>query len=135
MTKGIIAQGARLDKLRTSITEVLEACKKKERILTRQGVQSGTHHFKSGRKNCMFILEPTQDGRRKYIHIGVDMKKQEKALADLDRFRRRADLNRAREDLEKQLADIDWQLRSLSNVFEHVEEYARLIHEKHVKRE
>ncbi len=135
MTKGIIAQGAQLDKLRANIAEIIEACKKHERKLSRQGCQSGAAHFKTSKPNCMFIYEPQVDGHRKYVHVGVDPDKQKEALERIDRFKKRDELNKAREDLERQLSDIDWQLRSLSGVFEHVDEYARLIHEKHVKRE
>jgi hypothetical protein len=82
----------------------------------------------------MYILSfPDQKHRREYTHIGIDPDDQDKAKAAVDRYYQRENLNRAREDLEKQLKDLDWQIKGLSSVYEHVEEYSRLIHEKHVE--
>jgi hypothetical protein len=116
---------------------VIEDCKKYEQKLVSHGVQAGHHHFKSdnSKKNSMFVIEPSQGGKTKYIHVGADPQQQVLMLAKLERFRKLKALNAAREDLEKLLSDIEWQLSILSNVIEHVEEYARLIHEKHVKRD
>ncbi|MGD9170696.1 MAG: hypothetical protein PVI97_11645 [Candidatus Thiodiazotropha sp.] len=137
MTSTNITKVTRLDNLRDSIIYVIEDCKEYEQKLIRHGVQAGHHHFKpdNSQKNSMFVLEPSQDGKGKYIHVGADPQRQVLMLAKLERFRKLKALNAAREDLEKLLSDIEWQLSMLSNVIEHVEEYARLIHEKYVKRD
>jgi chaperonin cofactor prefoldin len=134
MNANIINQGERLDKLREKIAAVIEACKKKERRLTRQGCTEGHYYYKGVNKDIMFVLGfPDENHNRKYTHIGQDVDEQDAVIKSVERYAQRKALNGAREDLEKQLKDLDWQIRSLSSVYEHVEEYARLIHEKHVK--
>lgn len=66
--------------------------------LTAKGLQEGKIHFKTDRPNTMYILEPSEHGKRKYNHIGTDPKKQAEATAAVERWEKvtamSADLDR-----------------------------------------
>lgn len=66
--------------------EKIRLMRAKIKKLTAKGLQEGKIHFKTDRPNTMYILEPSQDGKRKYKHIGTDPKKQEKTTAAVERF-------------------------------------------------
>ena len=132
MAKNIIAQGAAIDKLRAEISDAFKACKKHEATLTKAGVQAGSINFKSDRPNTMFIYEPTNDGQRKYVHVGVDRRMQALAKERVARWKQRADLRKAVIQLKAGLSDMDWQTEQALMAAESVRVQAKSIIAKHV---
>lgn len=96
MAKTSIAQGREIDKLRSEIGRALARCKRQEARLTKAGVQNGHVHFKTDRPNTMFVLEPSVAGRRRYIHVGTDPKRQTIMAAAVERW---ADRSRLQVDM------------------------------------
>lgn len=101
--------------------------------LTRLGVQSGRIHYKSDRPNSMYVLEPSVDGKRKYVHIGTDSKKQAQKRAQVDRWRQQEQLRKAMMQLETELQGLDWQMTNVARIAEGVQELAGVFVERHVK--
>ncbi|AUZ86176.1 hypothetical protein [Methylophaga nitratireducenticrescens] len=99
--------GEQIDQQRQKIQLAIESCRKKIDDLTREGVQVGTIHFKTDRPNTMYILEPSVDGRRKYVHVGTDPEKQKIKREEVERWIHRDELQKAVESLEADLRDID----------------------------
>jgi hypothetical protein len=133
MAKKIISHGEQLDKLKADIEAALVECKKEEARLTKAGVQIGTIHFKTDRPNIMYILEPTnQQGRRPYVHVGVDTAKQADARVRVDRWRKRDALRRAMISLEEELWRMNHQIQHVLHIVSSVHEHAAMIVETHM---
>ena len=133
MAKKITAQGAAFDKTRAVIINALKSCKTQEKKLTKAGVQIGRIHFKSDRRNSMYILEPGKGGKRKYIHVGTDLDYQAEKRAEVNRWAQR---ERLREDiarLESSLEEVDCQMDDLSYSIKSVHDDARILLKKHIK--
>ena len=64
----------------------IKAIESKIKKLTAKGLQEGKIHFKTDRPNTMYILGPSQDGKREYSHVGTDPKKQAEATAAVQRW-------------------------------------------------
>ena len=107
MAKNSIAQGRDIDKLRLDIGRALTRCKRQEARLTKAGVQNGHVHFKTDRPNTMFVLEPSVDGRRRYIHVGTDPKRQSLMVAAVERWGDRARLQADMATLNDALDEFD----------------------------
>lgn len=132
MAKKIISQGATIDKLRADIVAAISAGKREDKRLTRQGVQIGRIHYKTDRPNTMYVLEPSVNGKRKYVHVGTDPKKQAQKRAQVDRWQQRDQLRKAMAQLETDLQELDWRLRSVTHIAEGVHELAAVFVERHI---
>jgi hypothetical protein len=136
MAKKIMEEGARIDKSRAAIVQAIEACKRQEKLLTRQGVQSGACHFKTERKNpTMYVLEPVKDGHRKYVHVGTDPDKQADMKARLRRWALRDALQKDIQRLERELKALDWRIEGTALEARSLEKRAESIRDSHLKQE
>lgn len=115
MAKTSIAQGREIDKLRSEIGRALARCKRQEARLTKAGVQNGHVHFKTDRPNTMFVLEPSVDGRRRYIHVGTNPERQTVMAAAVarwgDRTRLQADMAALHDALDEFDRAVEYALR------------------------
>jgi hypothetical protein len=135
MAKKIIQHGQRIDNLHSLILTALEDCKKEEARLTKAGVQIGSIHFKTDRPNSMYILEPTNEaGRRPYIHVGVDPRKQDDARIKVERWKKRDELRRSMADLETELKHLMYEIEHVARMTESVHEHASMVIDRHIKR-
>jgi hypothetical protein len=136
MAKKIMEEGARIDKSRAAIVQAIEACKRQETLLTKQGVQSGAWHFKTDRKNrTMYVLEPMKDGHRKYVHVGTDTNKQDDMKARVRRWKLRDELQKDIQRLARELKALDWQIEGVSMEARSLEKRAESIRDSHLKQE
>lgn len=107
MAKTSIAHGREIDKLRSDINNAVARCARQAERLTKAGVQDGHVHFKTDRPNTMFVLEPSVDGRRRYVHVGTDTKRQAVMRAAVDRWETRARLQSDMAALSAEVAELD----------------------------
>ena len=128
-----MTDGEKLDKLRTEIDTLLASCRQREVTLTAAGVQAGSINFKSDRPNTMFIYEPTHEGQRRYVHVGVDPAKQAEARVLVSRWHQRDRLRRAIAALEADIHDMDWQIECVVRVVEAVYKHSKSTIAEHVK--
>ncbi len=126
------SDGQRLDTLRMGVIKSLKTCKAREAALTKAGVQRGNFHFKSDRPTSMLIWEPSEDGGRKYVHVGTDPEKQAIKQAEIERWGQRDRLQKAITSLESELKDVDYQIKCLLHIIESVHEHSCMIIDKHV---
>jgi len=130
MATKIITHGKEIDKAVLGIHRLLEKCRAEEERLTQEGCQAGNINWKTDRPNTMFIYEPSVDGRRKYIHVGTDPKKQAEAEARVERWRCRDKLRKAISALEDEIKEMDWRLHEAVEFVNAVHEHARVICER-----
>jgi hypothetical protein len=136
MAKKIMEEGARIDKSRDAIVQAIEACRRQEQFLTKQGVQVGSYHFKTDRtKPTMYVREPVTDGHRKYIHVGTDPEKQAAMKTRVQRWALRAQLQQDIERLEQALKALDWHIDGVAMEARALEKRAESIRDTHLKQE
>lgn len=132
MAKNIMADGLEFNKLRSSIASALAACKRKEKELSKAGCQSGNIHFKTGRPNTMYINEPTKNGKRKYIHVGVNAAKQKEARERVKRWAIRDSLRNHISKLENDLQHLDYRFVEVMDYATLLEDHSRSIVEEYI---
>jgi hypothetical protein len=98
--------GKSVDAFFEDVRGSLAGMKKKAEALREKGILHAYPHFKTGTKK-MFLNTPTDGcGRRKFIYVGTDEKKQKAALAKIARFyqheRILESIGRITDDLESQ---------------------------------
>lgn len=114
MAKRIMEQGALIDKSRDAIVQAIAASRRQEKLLKKQGVQIGSIHYKADRKSpTMFVYEPVKEGKRRYVSVGTDPKKQTEMQARVNRWKQRDLLQKEIERLEKDLKRLDWEIQHL----------------------
>jgi hypothetical protein len=106
--------GKSIDAFFESARESIAALEQKTLALQRQGVLHAYPHFKTGTKK-MFLNTPTDgNGRRKFLYVGTDEKKQKAALAKIARFYQH---ERIVESISRMTADLEQQERELRELY------------------
>lgn len=116
MGKKSMNLGADIDNLRQTIRAAIQACERREQALQKLGCLKAHIHFKTG-TNVMFMNKPVDPvtGKRPYVHVGVDPRKQAEARALVYREQVRERLAALREALAQSLQGMDEELQWLAN--------------------
>ena len=105
-------QGAVVDALLERIRARIRELEELEKALTHRGCILAHAHFKTGTRK-MYLLSPSENGSRKFTYIGVDLEKQEKARADIDRYEKREGVRRR---IRTMNGELDAALRDLGEL-------------------
>jgi len=96
-------RGAAIDLVHTWIRRQVLTLKREISVLEKKGTLLAYPHMKKGTQR-MYLLEPTNGGKRKYHYIGGDAKAQKLALEKIERYHKARLLGAMLNEIERSLS-------------------------------
>lgn len=114
---GLIADAQKLPAAIDELTNGRKEIKQTVRRLERAGCIEATPHYRAQR--YLYLIQPQRDGERRRQYIRTDRKKQRAALASIERFKHRP-------ELQQRAGDLDWTLihvgRLLGTIYSYLDD-------------